>query len=79
MKIRITLKDPDGFSESVDDAVKEAVEREFPTADDDEKEAIVEKRLEKTWKALKQWVEFQEYVDLEFDTEMGTATVLRRK
>lgn len=79
MKIRVTLKDPDGFYDCVKDAVEEIVAYEFPTADDDEQEAIIEKRTNKVWQALEPWVEYQEYVTLEFDTEKGTAEVVKRK
>lgn len=79
MKIRIHLKDPDGFSQSVDDAVEQAIQAEFPTADDDENEAIREMRTEKVWAALEKFVEYQEYVTIEFDTEKGTAEVVKRK
>lgn len=79
MKISVTLKDPDGFYESVDDAVEKAVEAEFPTADADENEALREKRTEKVWKVLEQWVRYQEYITIEFDTEAGTASVMKKK
>ena len=79
MKILVTLKDPDGFSTCVEEAVEKAVEKEFPTADDNEIEVIKESRVDKAWKILGQWVSYKEYVTLEFDTEMGTVTVLKRK
>lgn len=64
MKIRITLKDPDGFWEGVRDALGR-------TASSDNVQATLSK--------LKTWVEFDEYVTLEFDTEAKTAIVLTRK
>lgn len=77
MKIRITLKDPDGFYESVKEAVKESLEA-LTDLDTDEKESLFEHRMEKVWEQLEPWVEYQEYVTLEFDTEKGTAEVVKR-
>jgi hypothetical protein len=78
MKIKVTLKDPDGFSESVQEAVEESLEQ-LEGIDEDEKKALLETRLEKTWDKLEKFVDCQEYVIIEFDTEAGTATVLPNK
>lgn len=78
MKIKVQLKDPDGFSESVQDAVEMSLE-ELEGIDEDEKEALLETRIEKTWDKLEKFVDCQEYVTIEFDTEAGTATVLLNK
>lgn len=78
MKIRVTLKDPDGFSNCVDEAVKESLD-ELEGLDEDEKEQLLEHRLEKTWDQLEKFVDCQEYVTIVFDTEAGTATVEKRK
>lgn len=74
MKITVTLKDPDGFSESVDDAVKEELAAIEGLGEEDRDE-LFESRQERCWSTLKKWVEYQEYVTIEFDTEAGTATV----
>jgi hypothetical protein len=76
MKFRIQLKDPDGFSDGMD----EAIEASLSEADlsEDEKEAVSEARRERAWKALEKWVEYNEYVTIEFDTTLGTATVVPR-
>ena len=58
--------------DAVDDEVAEL------DVDDDEREMIVDSRLEKAWEALSPWVRYQECVTLEFDTEAGTATILRK-
>ena len=75
MKIRVTVKDPDGFYDCVKDAVKEEVDK-IDGLDDDEKEGLVESRLEDAWDTLEKWVTYKEYVTIEFDTEAGTARVL---
>ena len=74
--IRITLKDPDGFSEAVAEAVAESLE---DIDDDDEKEALDELRQDKMNAALEKWVTYGEYVTLEFDLDAGTAKVLPAK
>lgn len=78
MKIRVTLKDPDVFSECVDHAIRKTIDHEYETADDDEREAVTDLRTEKVWRVLKQWVEHQEYITIEFDTDAGTAVVVKR-
>lgn len=75
MIVKVYLKDPDGFSESVDEAVKTEVAK--LGLSEDEAEAVFEKRREKVWAALERWVEYQEYVGITFDIEAGIATVLR--
>lgn len=74
MKIVVHLKDPDGFSTALD----EAVEASFKGSDllKDEQEALTEIRQERLSKAMEKWVEYGEYVTIEFDTEAGTATVM---
>lgn len=74
MKFRVTVKDPDVFA----DAVQEAVEDELATLDlhEDELEAVGEKRRERTMDAISKWVEYGEYIVVEFDTEAGTAVVV---
>ena len=77
MKVHVTIKDPDRFYEAVEEAVKESLASSgLP---DDEQEELQEVRTAKVWKALERWVEYQEYVYLEFDTEAGTATVKVRE
>lgn len=73
MKLSVTLKDPDGFGDSVDVAVRE----EIATLglDQDEAESVFEIRREKVWTSIKKWVGCQEYITIDFDTDAGTATV----
>jgi hypothetical protein len=47
--------------------------------DPDVQEALVEKRLQKVWEDLGRWVDCQEYITIDFDTEAGTATVRARQ
>lgn len=73
MKFRIQLKDPDGFYDGFDEAVKQSIAS--LDLSDDEKEAVSEKRREKLVEFANAWVEHGEYITIEFDTDAGTATV----
>ncbi len=73
MKVSVYLKDPDGFSESVDEEVKKSLAD--LGLDEDEMEPLIEKRTAKVWAQLRKWVESQEYVGITFDLDAGTATV----
>lgn len=77
MKFTVSIKDPDVFA----DAVQEAVTSEVKALglDDDEAEAVIERRTEKVNDILERWVEYGEYIRVEFDTEAKTATVVPRK
>jgi hypothetical protein len=70
---RVTLKDPDGFYEGIRDAVAESV---ADVEDDEEREALEEVRRKKFETALEKWVDYSEYVTLEFDLTNGTARVV---
>jgi CRISPR/Cas system-associated protein Csm6 len=76
MKVVVSLKDPDGFADSVNETVKREVSK--LGLDHDEAAAVEEKRLDKAWKALGKFVQYGEYVTIEFDTDAGTATVVPR-
>jgi hypothetical protein len=73
MKVRVTLKDPDGVGDCVDEAVRGSLPSEM---DDEEKEAVFDTRREKVKKVLARWIEYGEYVTVEFDTDAGTAVVV---
>ena len=77
MKIRITLKDPDGFWDAVTDAVESEVS-EITGISEDEKEELTESRRDDAFDLLSKWVEYKEYVIIEFDTESQTATVIEQ-
>ena len=73
MKISVTFKDPDAVYDQVHEAVVDSV-RDLPL-DDDEKDGLIETRVEKTNELLKRWITYGEYVTVEFDTDAGTAAV----
>lgn len=74
MKIRVSIKDPDVFSEAIDGAVETDVQSLHLS--DDECEAIAEMRRSKVGETLARWLQYGEYIVVEFDTEAGTATVV---
>lgn len=76
MKLRVTLKDPDGFSE----AVMEAADQVENTAglSEEEIENLIDGREKKLWHKLKRWVRWNEYIELEFDIIEMTARVIER-
>jgi len=77
MKIRAKFKDPDTMQDAVDDAVKH-----LPKPDgvsDEEWEGIRSDRADEAKDAIaNQFMEYGEYLDVEFDTDAKTATVLPR-
>lgn len=77
MKIKITLKDPDGVYESLREAATNSI-----TAlelEKGEREDLIESRHERYGEECKQWIEYGEYVTIEIDTDAGTATVCKVK
>lgn len=76
MKFTVTIKDPDVFEEAIRDAVVDDVNQ--LSLSEDEKEALVDIRVAKTEELIRKWVEYGEYIRVEFDTEAKTATVVER-
>ena len=76
MRFTVTMKDPD----TLDDAIKDAVKNEVKDLelDEDEKEAVIEKRMEKYRAIANTWFEYGEYLTVEIDTEAKTAVVCKR-
>jgi hypothetical protein len=73
MKFEITMKDPDGFYDSVDEAIKEDIAK--LNLDEDESEKLTELRTEKVKEILSQWFEYSEYLTVVVDTETETIEV----
>jgi hypothetical protein len=77
MKVRAYFKDPDTMPDAVDDAVKKLPKPDG--IDDDEWDSLKEGRAEDARSHISdKWMEYSEYLMVEFDTETGTATVLER-
>lgn len=74
MKIKISMKNPDCIADALDEAAKPSA----ATAEglsDGEREELVASRREKLAEEIKQWVEYEEYITIEIDTEARTAIV----
>ena len=76
MKFTVTLKDPDGPSTCIDEAVR-AEFNEMQGLSDDEKEMLAEHRVEELGEFVSKWLRWGEYATIEFDTEAGTATLVK--
>ena len=73
MKFRITMKDPDGASDGLNDAAY----KELPAGLSDlEKDTVAELRVDTIGDFVSKWMQYKEYLTVEFDTELGTATVV---
>jgi hypothetical protein len=75
MKIKITLKDPDGVANSIYDAVESSV-KEVPGLSEREREHLAEERRDNLEDTLGRWIRWGEYVTIEIDTDEGTARVV---
>lgn len=78
MKFQITLKDPDGVYESIEDAAKEAVAA-VAGVDEDEREGLIESKRKKLAELFGKWCEYGEYLTVEVDTDEKTCVVVPRK
>lgn len=77
MKLIITFKDPDTAMDARNEAVKEQLrESNLPEG---EQELLHEARYAKLKEFTDKWLEYDEYISVEFDTEAGTAVVLPSK
>jgi hypothetical protein len=76
MKIKITLRDPYGVYDAVDNAA-EISARSVSGLSEHEIDQIKEARRVRIAEDVKPWIDHGEYVRIEIDTESGTATVLK--
>ncbi len=74
MKFTVTLKDPDGVYDSIQEAIKRSVEH-IPAIGEDEREELIEIRSEKIRDITSKWFEYDEYLTVEIDTEEETIKV----
>mgnify|MGYP000906732857 CR=1 FL=1 len=78
MKFRITLKDPDGVYESVRGAVSAQVHA-IDGLTPDEREKLIDARKDRLLADLSPWIDGEEYLTVEVDTEPMACTVVKRK
>lgn len=74
MKFRVTMKDPDTLYEAIKEAVDEQVEA-LPL-DEDEREDVAETRIEKVKELCGTWFKYDEYLEVEIDTDAETCVVV---
>lgn len=77
MKFTITMKDPDGVYDCIQDAAKESLKVGGLT--EKEQEILLDARIETIKETTGKFFEYGEYINVEIDTEAGTATVLPAK
>ena len=77
MKFKMLLKDAKGIDAAIKDAVL-ASGLNYKGFSDKELEAILKQEEEKIKLALSKWFIFNEFVDIEIDTEKLTAFVIPR-
>ncbi len=70
-KFIITLKDPDGFYDGVEDAICLSTDDDNDWARADERSRINN--------AINKWVKYNEFIRIEFDLDKGTAIVLEEE
>lgn len=70
MKFRVTMKNPDALDYALEDLEEQMIEHAF--LDKDEREEEINKARD----FANRWIKWGEYIDVEFDTEKGTATVV---
>lgn len=75
MKFKVTMKDPDGVQDSLDDAAK-VYANSIEGLTEDEREAVREKRRELIGSIADKWFEYGEYLTVEIDTDTKTITVV---
>lgn len=76
MKFQVLLKDPDGFCDGISEAAMEASLAIDGAFTEREREAVWKVREETFREFVSKWVEYGEYITIEFDTEANTATVV---
>lgn len=77
MKFTITMKDPDGVWESVQDAAKDSLVSALEGLSKKESDGLIEARVDSIHGTIGKWVDGGEYITVEFDTDAGTATVVK--
>lgn len=78
MKVRVGFKTPDAAEEAVRDELRGEVER-IEGLDADERQDLLDVRVESELEKLNRWIEYDEWIEIDFDTAAGTATVVERE
>jgi hypothetical protein len=73
MKFQISFKDPDGVSDSIQEAINNDLPKDL---DENEFEELTESRKMLIEESTKRWIKWGEYVTIEIDTEKNTCVVV---
>ena len=73
MKFKITLKDPDGVGNSIQEAIKNDLPNDL---DENEYEELTESRKNLVEEAASKWIKYGEYITVEIDTAANTCVVV---
>ena len=73
MKFKITLKDPDGVGNSIQEAIKNDLPNDL---DENEFEELTESRKNLVEEAASKWIKYGEYITVEIDTAANTCVVV---
>lgn len=76
-KIVISMKNPDCVSYEVRGTAENFVNEKKPTLIGEAREEAIKAREKYIQRKLAKWVEYEEYINIEFDLDKGTATVLK--
>lgn len=75
MKVRVKFKDPDRMHDGVEDAVR-ALQKPEGISNTEWANLKGTRMEDAAAHITDKWMEYGEYLDVEFDTDAGTATVL---
>lgn len=78
MKLQVTFKDPDAFYEPIKEKVKELLKDNPLTKYIEDTSEVEDEIFQSFMNKLDLWVEYGEYLTVEFDLEEKTATVVKR-
>lgn len=73
MKFIITMKDPDGVYDSIEDSLTTP---DLSNLTEEEADAVIEKRREERTEIISKWFEYSEYISIEIDTDAKTARII---
>jgi len=77
MKIVISMKNPDCVSDAVREAAENFVNEKRPSLAGNAREEAIRAREKSILGKLSKWIEYQEYINVEFDLVAETARVLK--
>lgn len=74
-KFQVMMKSPDAVGDAYTEAAKAEVAK-IEGIDEEERELLFDERYSKIKEACSKWFEYDEYLQVEVDTDAGTCTVV---